>query len=134
MTTFFAVTALPPTSTVCASVNSARPLSQVDLVLLEQELDPAGQLLDRVGLLLLQPAEVERDLAGLDAQLRQRAVRRFLEQLGAVQQRLRRNAPDVEASPAQRLAALRAGGLQPELRRADRRDIAAGPEPMTRTS
>jgi hypothetical protein len=43
-----------------------------------------------------------------------------------VQQRLGGNAADVEASAAQRLAAFHAGGLQAQLRRADRADIAAG--------
>src|SRR3546814_16961759 len=43
-----------------------------------------------------------------------------------VQHRLRRDAADVEAGAAQRLAPLGAGGLQAKLRRADRRDIAAG--------
>ena len=70
--------------------------------------------------------EVELDLAGLHPELGQRAMRRFLEQLRAMQQRLRRNAADVEAGPAQRLAGFGAGGLQPQLRRADRGDIAAG--------
>src|SRR3546814_12271005 len=43
-----------------------------------------------------------------------------------VQHRLRRDAADVEAGAAQRLAPLGAGGLQAKLRRADRRDLAAG--------
>ena len=50
----------------------------------------------------------------------------LLEQLGGVQQRLGRDAADVEAGAAQRLAALDAGGLQPQLGGADRRHIAAG--------
>ena len=51
---------------------------------------------------------------------------RFLEQLRAMQQGLGRNAADIEASPAQSLARLGAGDFQPKLRRANRRDIAAG--------
>src|SRR5690606_11270429 len=61
-----------------------------------------------------------------DAELGECAVGQFLEQLGAVEQRLRRNAADVEARAAERLAAFGAGGLEPELRGADRGDIAAG--------
>jgi hypothetical protein len=101
-------------------------LEPVDLVLLEQEFDAAGQPFDRRVLLAEQHGQVELDLARLHAELGQRAVRGFLEQLGAVQQRLGGNAADVEAGAAQRLAAFGAGGLEPELRRADRRDIAAG--------
>ena len=52
--------------------------------------------------------------------------RGFLEQLGRVEQRLGRDAADVEAGAAQRLAALGAGGLEAQLRGADRGDIAAG--------
>jgi hypothetical protein len=54
-------------------------------------------------------------------------VRRFVEQLGGVEQGLGRDAPDVEAGPAERLPALDAGGLQPELRGPDGGDIATGP-------
>ena len=47
-----------------------------------------------------------------------------------VQHRFRRDAADVEARPSQRLAAFRAGGLEPKLRGADRGDITAraGPD------
>ncbi len=53
-------------------------------------------------------------------------MRRFLEQLGRVEQRLGRDAADVEAGAAERLAALGAGGLEAKLRGADRGDVAAG--------
>ena len=52
---------------------------------------------------------------------------RLLVQLGGVEQGLGGDAADVEAGAAQRLAALDAGGLQPELRGPDRGDIAARP-------
>ena len=71
--------------------------------------------------------EVELDLADLDAPFGERAVIGLLEQLGGVEQGLGRDAADVEAGAAQRLAALDAGGLQPELRGPDRGDIAARP-------
>jgi hypothetical protein len=57
--------------------------------------------------------EVELDAARLDAPLGQRPVRRFLEQLGRVEQRLGRDAADVEASAAKRLAAFAQAVLSP---------------------
>ena len=48
-----------------------------------------------------------------------------LEHLGRAQQRLGRDAAPVEADPTEVLA-LDAGGLEAELRAADRRDVAAG--------
>ena len=53
-------------------------------------------------------------------------VPRLLEQLGGVQQRLGRDAADVEAGAAMRRALLDHGDLQAELRGADGADIAAG--------
>ncbi len=96
-----------------------------DLVLLEQELDPAGELLDRIEPLAVHRAEVE--LGGhLDAELGHRSAGRGLEILGSVEHRLRGDAAHVEASAAEGLAAFGASGLEPELRGADRGDVAAG--------
>src|SRR5690606_21385945 len=53
-------------------------------------------------------------------------VLQVVEDLGRAQQRLGRNAPTVEANPAEQLT-LDDRCLQPELRGADRRDIASGP-------
>ena len=53
-------------------------------------------------------------------------VRRLLEHLGGVEQRLRGDAADVEAGPAQRLALLDHGHFQAELGRADGADIPPG--------
>ncbi len=50
----------------------------------------------------------------------------LLEQLGRMQQRLRRDAADIQAGAAEGLVLLHHRGLQAELRRADRADIAAG--------
>ena len=61
----------------------------------------------------------------LDAHLRE-AVAGLLEHLGGMQQRLRRNAADVEAGAAEGGALLDHRDLHAELRRADRADIAAG--------
>src|SRR5690606_37387963 len=96
-----------------------------DLVLLEQEGDAAGELLDRVDPLALHRLEVELR-CDLDAELGHRAARGRLEILGGVEHRLRRNAADVEASAAERLAAFDARGLEPELSGADRGDVSAG--------
>src|SRR5258707_14241067 len=52
-------------------------------------------------------------------------MRRFLVFLRGLQQRLRGDAADIEAGAAEPVAALDAGGLQAELRCADRRDVAA---------
>jgi len=49
----------------------------------------------------------------------------LVEQFGRVEQRLGRNAADIEAGAAERLAAFRTGGLQPQLGGADCRDITA---------
>ena len=78
---------------------------------------------------LRRPCIVSRSsstLARLHAPFGERPVTRFLEQLGGVEQRLGRDAADVEAGAAERLAAFGAGGLEAELRGADRGDIAAG--------
>ena len=100
-------------------------LQPVDLVLLEQEFDAAGQALDRILALAVHRAKVEFG-RHLDAHRRHRAARRRLEIFRCVEHRLRGDAADVEAGAAQRLAPFGARGLEPELRRADRRDITAG--------
>src|SRR4051812_47759235 len=101
------------------------PLQPLDLVLLEQELDAAGEAFDGIQALGVHGWEVElgRDL---DAHLGHRAAGRRLEIFGGVEQRLRRDAADVEAGAAQRLAALGARRLQAQLRGTDGGDIAAG--------
>ena len=53
-------------------------------------------------------------------------VLRDLERVGVLEQRLGRDAAPVEAGAAEHRRALDDGGLQPELRGADRGDVAAG--------
>src|SRR3546814_9310389 len=80
-------------------------LQPVDLVLLEQELDAAGQALDRVLALAVHGVEVELGLH-LDPHLLHRPAGRGFIVFRRVQHRLRRDAADVEAGAAQRLAPL----------------------------
>ena len=69
--------------------------------------------------------EVELRLADLDAHAGER-VAGLVEQLGRVQQRLRRDAADIEAGAAEGRVLLDHRDLHAELRRADGADIAAG--------
>ena len=101
-------------------------LEPIDLVFAKQKLDPAGQRRHDPVLARHHPAEIEPDLADFDAMLGQRMAG-FSEFLGGLQQRLRRNAADIEASPAEGLAHLDACGFEPELSGADRRNIASRP-------
>jgi hypothetical protein len=108
--------------------DGARALHPVDLVLLEQELDALGQLTDALGLLgqhLLQ-VQLRRDVDADPGEI----LRRQLEQLRGVQQRLGRHAADVQAGAAQGRAAVdplvHAGDLQAQLARPDRGVVAAG--------
>src|SRR3546814_20852341 len=96
------------------------------LVLLEQEFDAAGELLDRIRALAVHRVEIEFG-RHLDAELGHRAAGRSLEIFGRVEHRLRRDAADIEAGAAQRLAAFRARHLEAQLRGADRGDVAARP-------
>ena len=126
MTMFFARTVRSPTLTVSALSKLAWPLSHSILFFLNRNSMPCVRPLTASSRAAVHRAEVELDLAGADAPFGERPVMRFLEQLGRVEQRLGRDAADVEAGAAQRLAALGAGGLEAELRGTDRGDIAAG--------
>ena len=68
--------------------------------------------------------EIERQLPDADAVRRRRVLRKLIV-LGRRQQRLRRNAADVDARAAERLVHLDADGGQAELRGANRGDISA---------
>ena len=125
MTMFLAVTFSPPTVTVWASANAARPFSHVTLFFLNRNSIPPVSCLTASLPLAVHDRQVERG-RHVDAELGHRAIGGVIEQLGRVQHRLRRNAADVEAGAAERLAAFGARGLQPQLRGADRGDVAAG--------
>ena len=108
------------------AVQPAGTLDRGHLVLAEQELDALGQLLDHLALLVLHGAEVELDGRHLDA-VGVQAVARLGVELGRVEQRLGRDAADVQAGAAERAALVDAGHPHAELGRPDRADIAAGP-------
>jgi hypothetical protein len=103
-----------------------------DLVLLEEELDPLGHLGDDGLLAPLHLREIELHARDRDAVVLE-VVSDLLVFLGGGQQRLGRDAAHVEAGAAEGELALRvlpafdAGGLESQLRRADRGDVAARP-------
>ena len=97
----------------------------IDLVLLDQELDALGQLLDHLVLAPHHRLEVEGQPGGLDAVVGELVVC-YLEMVRRLQQRLRRDAADVEARAAQGAILFDDGRLQAQLRGADRGDVAAG--------
>ncbi len=99
-------------------------LQPFDLVLLEQELDAAGELLDRVLALAVHRVEIEAGFH-LHAELGEPAGDRLVIEVGRMQHRLGRDAADIEAGAAQRLAALDAAGLEPELCGTDGGNITA---------
>ena len=115
----------PLTSTLPGAAMRAGAVKGVDLVLLEQELDALDVAVD--ALVLERHHRGRSSLGALTPMpiLRER-VPGLLEQLGGVQQRLRRDAADVEAGAAEGRALLDHRGLQAELRRANGADIAAG--------
>src|SRR5690606_26602718 len=106
-------------------LESGMALEPGDLVLLEQEGNAAGELLDRVDPLALHRLEVELR-CDLDAEFGHRPARGGFEILGGVEHRLGRNAADVEASAAERFPAFDARGLEPELSGANGGDVSAG--------
>ena len=105
--------------------DAARADNRVDLVLLEQEFDALDVAADPLVLERHHRGKIELRRCHADAQLGE-AVPGLVEQLGGMQQRLGRNAADIEAGAAEGRALLDHGDLQAELRRADGADIAAG--------
>ena len=113
------------TSTLPGAAMRPGAVHRVDLVLLEQEIDALDVAVDALVLELHQRGEIELRRADADAHLG-KAMSGLLEHLRGVQQRLRRDAADVEAGAAVGRALLDHRDLHAELRRADRADIAAG--------
>ena len=121
----FSLPSSPLTTTLPGERMLPSPVNAVDLVLLEQERDAVDVGGDGLVLVLHQRGEVELRRADHHAERRQ-PMARLLEHFGGVQQRLRGDAADVEAGPAERLALLDHSHLQAKLGRADGADVAAG--------
>ncbi len=127
---------LPHRSGVTAGtlLEPAEALEPLDLVLLEQPLDAAGERADDAVLARQQLLQIELDRPYADAVVAE-AMLRLLEVLARLQQRLRGDAADIEAGAAKRQLArgrgpaLDARGAQAQLRRADGSDIAARSTP-----
>ena len=104
----------------------SRPDQVVDLVFLQQELDPLGEIADDPFLALHHRRQVDLQAGDLDPVVGE-LLRRDRVVVRGLQQRLRRNAADVEAGAAERAPLLDAGDAKPQLRGADRRHVAARP-------
>ena len=119
------------TSTFALAGEPAAALDPVDLVLLEEQLDAAGQPLDDLVLAGVHLLHVEAEVPGRRRVAERQApflpVLRDLERVRVLEQRLGRNAAPVQAGAAEHRRALDHGGLQAELRGADRGDVAARP-------
>ena len=94
-----------------------------DLALLGQPRQAAGQLLDHPVLPAAQLVDVDRGVGEADAV--RRHVLRLVDDLGGVQQRLRRDAADVEAHAAERRPALDQHYLLAEVGGPERGGVAA---------
>src|SRR6185295_13705477 len=95
------------------------------LVLLEQEVDAAGVLVDDLAFPLLGAADVELRLADVDPEPPRLAD--LVEHGGGVEERLGRDATAVEAGAAELRVLFDHGDLEPQLTGADPGDIAARP-------
>ena len=96
----------------------------IDLVLLQQKADAGIELARDIARALDDGRRIEAELA-LDGDAVILRMLRVMINFGRAQQRFGRNAAPVEADAAQ-MFAFDDGGLEAQLRRADRRDIAAG--------
>ena len=125
---FTARVCLSPSVISTVPLPARRPdaLDPVDLVLLEQELDAAGEALDDLVLARLDLVHVDADGGLAEGQAPFLPVLRDFERVGVLEQRLGRDAAPVEAGAAEHRRALDDRRLQSELRGADRGDVAAG--------
>ena len=90
--------------------DAAGAVKRVDLVLLEQELDALDVAVDALVLERHHRRQIELGRGNADAHFAER-VPGLLEQFGGVQQRLRRDAADVQAGAAEGRALLHDGGF-----------------------
>ena len=113
------------TSTLPAAGIEPVPKKASTLFFLSRKATPCTLAPTVSSLCFIMAAKVELRLADDDAE-RAEAMGDFLEHFRGVQQRLGRDAADVEAGAAMGLALFDDGGLQAELGGADGADIAAG--------
>ena len=129
MTMFFvSISCVLPSSPVTATLPAATilpvPRKTSILFFLNRKATPLTFGVDRRVLVRQHLLQVELRLADLDAE-RVEGVAGLVEHLGGVQQRLGRDAADIEAGAAKRRALLDHGDLQAELGGLDGADIAA---------
>src|SRR5580698_8077515 len=105
--------------------DSTGAVKRVDFVLLEQERDAVDIGIDVAVFVFEHGGEIDGGLADFDSHLAE-ILARLLVQFRSVQQGLRGNAADVEASAAEGRVFLDNAGFQAELRGADGALIAAG--------
>ena len=110
----------------CRACSVPRPFAQVTLFFLNRNSMPLVFWPTTSSLRFIIVARSSDTSPTLHAVLG-RVQPRELEVLGRLEQRLGRNAPDVDAGAAERLVHLDANGVEAELRGADRGDVTAGP-------
>jgi methionine-S-sulfoxide reductase len=115
----------PSTATSPCRHQTAGALDPLDLVLLEQVRDAVGVRLHHRVLAALHRGEVELDPRHAHAVFAQ-SVARLEEPLARLEERLARDAPDAHAGASEGGLLLDAGDAEPQLRGADRGDVAAG--------
>ena len=115
----------PFTSTLPGAAMRPAPCNASILFFLSRKSTPLTLPSTPSSLNFIMRGEIELRRADADAHLGE-GMAGLLEHFGGVQQRLRRNAADVEAGAAVGRALLDHRDLQAELRRADGADIAAG--------
>src|SRR5262249_57742836 len=103
----------------------ATPGTGIGGAALREAVEAAGEARDDRVLERADAPEVEARRRELDAVLRESL--RFDDDLGEVQERLRRDAADVQAHAAEALVALDERHAEPEVGRAERRGVAARP-------
>src|SRR5258705_2162914 len=103
-----------------------RPLDPVDLVLLEEELDPPGEAGDDAILARLDLVHVDRGRGGGKRDTPFLCVANHLERVRVLEQRLRGDAAPNQAGAPKRFLLLDNGNFLPELRAADCGDVPTG--------
>src|SRR5262249_13936907 len=105
---------------------ASRPLDEGYLVLAEQPGNAGRESVDHAVLARHQGAEIELNLAHLDAMLAELGPG-LDKEFAAIEQGLAGDAADIETGPAQRGTPIDTGDLQSELGRPDGRDVPARP-------